>query len=292
MCRSRLRLRTGTSESAGGPPVTVETFIQQALTRARGEQEQIVEKRDAFETFASRVEDIPAESPQPQGARPGAPTGDTLTTRAHVTTTGTTDTDRCRSVREAFARTVRSHSVEDVDASESLLTTVAAELTDDIAAALAPAESMQTRAFHSVLKQRVLTETTARTRECTVLIDALEREREALRDVNTDVSAVLDWLVEADETPLTSLGFETLRARHETLAAHRNRCDRLAHERQALLDRKTCRGTQLGLTHRSLVTYLYADFPVDHPVLATAVRLDRACAACQRAVRAHLVRRV
>lgn len=270
--------------------MTVETFIQQALTRARAEQEQIVEKRDAFETFASRVEDIPAESPQPQGARPGAPTGDTLTTRAHATTTGTTDTDRRRAAREAFARTVRPHSVEDVDASESLLTAVAAELTDDIAAALAPVES--TRVFSPVLKQRVLTETTARTRECTVLIDALEREREALRDVHTDVGAVLDWLVEANETPLTALGFETLRARHETLAAHRDRCDRLAHERQVLLDRKTCCGTQLGLTHRSLVRYLYADFPVDHPVLATAVRLDRACAACQRAVRAHLVRRV
>lgn len=271
--------------------MTVETFIQQALTRARAEQEQIVEKRDAFETFASRVEDIPAESPQPQGAGLGAPTGDTLTTRAHATTTGTTDTDRRRAVREAFARTVRPQSVEDEGASESLTAAVAAELTDDVAAALAPAKSTRTRAFHPVLKQRVLTETTARTRECAVLIDALEREREALRDPNTDVGAVLDWLVQANDTPLTSFGFEALRARHDTLDTHRDRCEQLAHERQALLDRKTCRGTQIGLTHRSLVTYLYADFPVDHPVLATAVRLDRACAACQRAVRAHLVRR-
>lgn len=267
--------------------MTVETHIQQALTRVRAEQEQVVEKRDVFETFAGRVEDIPAESPHPQGSGSGATTGDTLTTRARATTTAT---DRCRAVREAFAETVRPQSVENVDASESLLATVAAELTDDIAGALAPAAS--TRPFHPVVKQRILTETTARTRECAVLGKALDREYEALQDANTDVVAVLDWLVEADETPLTALGFEALRERHDTLAAHRDRCERVAHERQALLNKKTCRGTQVGLTHRSLVRYLYADFPVDYPMLATVVRLDRACAACQRAVRAHLVRRV
>lgn len=265
---------------------TVDTFIQQALTRARAERGRIVEKRNALAAFAGRVEDIPAEAPQPQGGQQGATTGISLSTLARTTTTGPA---RCRAVREAFAQTVRPQNVEDEGASESLTATVAAELTDDIAAALAPAESHR---FHPVLKQRVLTETTARRQECAVLVEALEREREALRDANTDVGAVLDWLVQANDTPLTSLGFEDLRARHDTLATNRDRCERLARERQALLNRKTCRGTHLGLIHRSLVTSLYADFAVDYPVLATVARLDSACADCQRAVRAHLVRRV
>lgn len=41
--------------------------------------------------------------------------------------------------------------------------------------------------------------------------------------------------VRADETPLSALGFETLRCRHETLADHRERCQRLADRRQAFL---------------------------------------------------------
>lgn len=267
--------------------MTVDTFIQQALTRARAERERIVEKRDALAAFADRVEEIPAESPQPQGGEQRATTGEPISTQACAPTTGTA---RRRAVREAFAQTVHTQSVEDEGAFESFVGTIAAELTDDVAAALAPAES--TRPFHPVLKQRVLAETTARRQECAVLVEALDREREALRDANTDVVAVLDWLVRANDIPLTSLGFEDLRARHDTLATHRDRCERLAHDRQALLNRKTCHGTHLGLTHRSLVTSLYADFAVDYPVLATVARLDSACGDCQRVVRAHLVRQV
>lgn len=267
--------------------VTIESLVDRALQRVRSEREHVAAKREAFRTFASRVEDVPTESSGPQGGAAGPTGGEPLSTRTSATSTGD---DRCREVREAFAGTVHSHSVEDLDGSESLVETVAAELNDDVAAALAPATA--TVPFNDVVKRAVLTETNARIRECGVLIAALDGEREALRDANADVDAVIEWLDRATETELTTLGFEGLRARHETLADHRDRCERLARDRQASLDEKTCRGTSLGLTHRSLLSYLYADFPVDFPVLATAVRLDGVCADCQRVVRDHLVRRV
>lgn len=271
--------------------VTVETLIQQALKRARSERERVVAKRDAFRTFASRVDDVPADSPRPHGGG-GSPTaGETLSMGARATATGD---DRCREVLNAFARTVCPHNTDDEDGdgdgSESVVETVAMELNDDIAAALAPSAS--THPFRGVLKRAVLTEANARIREYAVLIDALERECEALSDANSDIKVVIEWLERVDETQLVALGFEDLRPRHETLVSHRERCERLAHDRQVSLDEKTTRGTTLGLTHRSLLASLYADFPVNYPVLATAVRQDSACADCQRAARDHLARRV
>ncbi|WP_435064263.1 DUF7260 family protein [Halobaculum sp. EA56] len=47
-----------------------------------------------------------------------------------------------------------------------------------------------------------------------------------------------------------------------------------------------------GIRHRDLVSYLYRDLSVDHPVLSTVARLDATCADCQRTIRDHLVRRV
>ena len=97
--------------------------------------------------------------------------------------------------------------------------------------------------------------------------------------------------VESVEAAVTNLGFGALQRRHETLASHRDRCEELARERQVFLEGTTNDGIDVGVRHRSVLPYLYQDFPVDHPVLATAAELDQTCWECQRAVRDHLVRR-
>ena len=63
-------------------------------------------------------------------------------------------------------------------------------------------------------------------------------------------------------------------------------------DRQRFLDRTTSIDAQVGLHHRTAVPGLYTEFAVDHPVLATGVRVDGICRRCQRAVRDHLTRRV
>ena len=259
----------------------VETYVARARERATAEREAVDAKRGAFGAFADRVADLPTES-----ARVSAP-GMTAPTGARFHTEGSTD-DGCRAVRTAFAETVRPHSAAAEDGDEPLLETVREEFTDAIAVALAPTTAT---AFSDRIKRSLVSEVDAQRAETAVMVRALDRERSHLDEAGNAVDGITSWIAEADETPLTDLGFDALRRRHRTLATHRERCDDLARQRQAFLRETTSRNAEAGVRHRSLVEYLYRDFPVDHPVLATAARLDAVCAECQRTVRKHLVRR-
>jgi hypothetical protein len=260
--------------------MTVTTHIEQARTQVRTEREAIDAKRRAFERFRDRVAAVQPE-PAPSSSRITA-TGGTLHQKS-------SSKDRCRTVRTAFDETIRPHSVADVDGTESLLTTIRNELSESIALALAPTTEST---FSATLKEAIVSEASARRTEIDVLHRALVREEAHLDDAGDVVDDVTTWITDADQTPLTDLGFEALRTRHETLAGHRDRCAELARERQAFLRQTTNENVDVGIRHRSLVPYLYGEFPVDHPVLTTVVRLDSVCAECQRAVRQHLVRRV
>jgi hypothetical protein len=261
--------------------MTVNTHIADARTRVRAEREAVEAKVAAFETFRDRVTELPTEPTPSSGAGITATAGRQLTADAP-------SEDHCRAVRRAFAETVRPHSVADLDDSESLLATIREELSEPVAAALAPTASAS---FSPELKRMVLSEATTRRTETAVLRRALGREATQLDDAGEVVDDVTGWIANADETPLTELGFDQLRRRHETLADHRDRCGAVATRRQEFLQGTTNRNVEVGIRHRSLVPYLYDDFPVDHPVLATVTRLDAVCAECQRAVRTHLVRR-
>jgi hypothetical protein len=262
--------------------MTVKTHIDQARTRVKAEQDTVDAKLTAFETFIDRVSDLPTE---PTASRsPGI----TAIGGAQLHADSSAD-DRCRAVRRAFDETVRPHSVADGDDSQSLLATIQSEFTDSIAVALA---SPTGASFSPDLKRMIIEEANARKTETDVLGRALAREKTQLENAGDTVADIADWIAEADETPLIDLGFEALRRRHETLAGHRDRCEKLAHRRQEFLRKTTSKNAEAGITHRSLVPYLYRDLPIDHPVLATVTRLDAVCEECQRAVRDHLVRRV
>jgi hypothetical protein len=258
----------------------VETYVDQALTRVAAEREAVGAKRDAFEAFVRRVRDISPES---------VPASSTGATSAGIHRHAPATTGRgCRRVRTAFAETVRPHSVDDVDGEESLLETIRAEFTEPLAMALAPTTEAS---FTAEFKAMLVSEARTRRAEATALERALEREAHQLDDAGDPVETIIGWVVERNETPLTDLGFDALEARHETLADHRTRCDEIAGKRQWFLERTTGSEGEAGVPHRRLVPYLYGDFPVDHPILATVASLEETCRECQRAVRDHLVRR-
>jgi hypothetical protein len=263
--------------------MVVDTYIEQARTRARSEQEAIAEMRDVYEAFIRRV-----QKQQPEKT-PSSAAG--LTTAGGVThlSADGSGTDGCRTVRTAFAETIRPHSVADIDQTESLLETIREEFTDAIAVALTPTTEAL---FTPELKQMVLAEARSQQSEATALRKALEREEAHLEDASDAVDDIIAWIGDANETPLTDLGFDALQKRHETLTDHRDRCENVARARQAFLQKTTNNGVDAGVRHRSLIPYLYQDFPVNHPVLATVTTLDETCQECQRAVRDHLVRRV
>lgn len=258
----------------------VETHVDAARERVEAEREHILAERRAYEQFRSEVAAIGTTTPG--GA--GGPAGGVVS----VADTGDPGASESRQLREAFAETVRPYSVEDVAGEEPLLETVREELGDGIALALAPGTD------HGVtpqVKQAIAARTTERVAELRAMRAALDREESSLEVVADATTTVTDWLVEADETPLSSLGFEALQARHETLASHRDRCRELLAERQSHLH--SCPGGAGSVTmrQRTVARFLYSDFPVEFPVLSTVTRLLDLLSDCQRAVRDHLVRR-
>lgn len=262
--------------------MAIETHVDRALARVASEREAFDAKLDAYEAFVDRVEELAVES------RPSAPRGVVTTTGTGLHGGGSTN-GQCRAVRTVFAETVRPHSVEDVEEAEPLLATIGHELTESIAVALAPTTDT---GFTDELKHTVLSEVAERRTETEVLCRALEREASRLTAAVDTVDTVSEWIVEADETPLTDLDFDALERRHRTLERFRARCDDRAAQRQEFLQGTTNQGPEVGVQHTEFVEYLYQGFPTTHPVLSTLVRLDTSCATCQRAVRDHLVRRV
>jgi hypothetical protein len=262
--------------------MAVDTDMQLARTRVRTEQEAIGEKLDAYETFIRRIQELQPEQ------TPSSIAGITTAGGATHLSADTSGPDHCRTVRTAFAETIRPHSVTDIDESESLLETIREEFTDVIAVALAPTTEAS---FTPELKGMVLAEARSRRAETVALQKALGREDAHLKHAAATVDDIIEWIVYANETPLTDLGFDALKQRHTTLASHRDRCADLAFDRQEFLQKTTNNGVDAGVRHRSLMPYLYQDVPVDHPVLVTVVKLDKTCRECQRTVRDHLVRR-
>lgn len=261
--------------------MTVELRTHAARERAAAERERIERKAEGFEAFARRVRDVSADGGRAGGSRPSSAfraDGGALAVGASESAA----TGAAEPVREAFDETVLPH----VDAA-TRREAMADELSPELAAALSPAGA----GFAPGLKARLLSRADERRTECRLLADAAATERERLAAVADELDEMTGWVAKADETPLLQLGFEELRERHDRLESFREICGELARDRQATL-RGTHHGGGVGVRERDVLDLLYADFAVDHPVLADLAKLDALLADCQRAVRRHLCRRV
>jgi len=264
--------------------MSVETHVQDALDRVETERTHVAEKGSAFQEFRADVREVdPTSGYSPPGG-PMADGGMAVTTTSYC---GGTES-KCKRVRELFEETVGQ--VSDIEAAqETTIETIRGEFCDEVALALSPHSDSR---FTPNVKQVVLTAAGNRRQELGALGKALAVERESLESAVEEVTEITAWLAEADQTPLLNLGFEELRRRHERLSGFRARCERLANQRQETLETTTSYEGSAGIEHDGVVSYLYDDFPVTHPVLSTTTRLDEVCADCQRAVRDHLTRRV
>lgn len=260
--------------------MNVDTHVDRARRRVRSEREAVDAKIEAFEAFLGRIEELSAE---PNLAASSATTA--VGTQPHVTAGGE---GRCRQVRTAFAETIRPHSVDDTDGAESLLETIREEFTETIAVALVPTTDAP---FTPGLKGAIVAQAEARRAEATAFARALDRETDQLDAAGDAADEITGWIDRSEEPPPSAVGFNALKLRHETLDRHRTRCETLARDRQEFLEETTNNGIEAGIRHRQLVPYLYGPLSVDHPVLATVVRLDAACEEYQRVLRDHLTRR-
>ncbi|WP_241431476.1 DUF7260 family protein [Natrialba hulunbeirensis] len=275
--------------------------LQTALDRVAEEQTAVATGRRAFERFETGVEELEPSAgvnTPPSTAATTTPTtastttftdeGNNATPAASIVQHHPDEPDAIARVRTLFAETVHPYSTETIDESEPLLETVVEELGPDIATALAPTTPNQ---FTPALKEAIRMSANQRRTELETMARVLERETESLTEAVTAIDGVLEWLESADETPLSSFGFEALRERHEALAARRVCCQRFVEERQETLARTISQGTPARTAHREVVEYLYQEQRQSYPVLAVMVALDRLCGTCQWVVRDHLVRR-
>lgn len=255
-----------------------ETTVQDALGVVRDERQHVTAKLDALDAFHDGVETV---SPSSSGQQMvGGMTASGEGTQTLARTTG----DDCRQVRELFAETIGEY-VEDC----SGLAAIHEEFGETVAAALAPGTGHQ---FTSQLDQAVRRAVRSRRKELRVLERALDAEHESLQCVADAVEEITGWLRGANDQSLLTLGYEELQRRHEQLETHRDRIDHLVDERQAVLQRTTSYEGATGLTHLTVVSYLYEEFPTAVPALSALARLARLCADCQRTIRDHLTRRV
>ncbi|WP_135821960.1 DUF7260 family protein [Halostella litorea] len=262
----------------------VESGLDRARSRVREERERVAAERRAYDRFRDAVESVPAAPVDRRGSAaaggvvPAAASGGERPGRS-----------RCRRVREAFAETVRPHSVADVEGDESLLATLRAEFGDAVALALAPDTDNE---FTPRLRETVRSKAAARRRTLATMADALDREADSVRSARRGLSSAIERLRSADARSPADLGFPALRRRHEALADHRRTCEAVAVDRQETLRSATDGGHGSELAHLALVEYLYQEFAETHPVLSAVARLDDALADRQRRLRARLVRRV
>lgn len=260
---------------------SVHTRVSDALEAAREERRRVRAKRSAFGEFERTLEEIPAR--RATGAGHGdVPSPLSVQARGEPTAS----VNRCRQVRKAFVGMIRPRLGDGV--SNPLSGAIEAELGTEIALALDPRTDA---GFAPRVKEVLLTAAADRQIELSAIERALGTELRSLQVARDEIEAVTGWIADADETPLSELGFETLRARHETLSTHQKRCGDVLRNRQAVLKGRSCEG-EVVLSHRGLVKHLYARFPAEYPVVATSARLIEVCEECQRTVRAHLVRRV
>lgn len=265
------------------------TAVHGALECLDVERDAVTARGEAFETFARRVRDVPADVGPPAGTRQttAATPAAMAATRPTRQSTAATPEDRCVTVREAFAETVRPHSVADRETDESLVETLAAELTEDVAVALATETG-----WTPALKRAVLEAVDTRRREVSLLQDLLRSERETVTDAIETIEEITAWLRSTADESLLQSDFDALRRKHERLDRHRDRLETLVADRQAQFAESTNRYGCGGTRRRRLVTSFYSDLPVRHPVLSSAIRLYGICGGCQRTVRTHLTRRV
>jgi hypothetical protein len=141
-------------------------------------------------------------------------------------------------------------------------------------------------------KDAVVSSVEERVLELEVVADALKDEEESLRGARIAVGDITESILENDEGRVYALGFDELRRRHERLERHKERCENVLAERQEVLCRTTNAKGAKGLERRELVSYLYDDFPTDHPVIATTTRLYGLCEDIQESVRHEIARTV
>jgi hypothetical protein len=247
--------------------------IRAARVALRVERRRVVDEREAFRAFRSRVSSIPAEDgcvgPSDTAAEGrfagvgralGGATPDPGSVRA-------SSGSRLVAVRDAYRATLMSvpHYAEEYD--DTYERSVTEEFGPEIAYALT-----RTDTFREEYKRSLLSAAETAVQEREAFLDALESEAESveraesrLEPIRTEIEAI-DAELDGEGGDAAAVGFGALDACRTRIEALKEDCDRIAARRQRVLadhERRLALGDEIDFA-----TYCYQDLDVSYPVLA------------------------
>ncbi|MFB6251838.1 MAG: hypothetical protein ABEI27_09200 [Halobellus sp.] len=248
------------------PDVTVAVSdLTDARQHVRGERRATERQHQAFEQFRQTVVETDPVSAAGVEARP---TSSGWTAGA----TGTTG-DRCRRIRSAFEEQVVPHV--DVTVSAGVRGALASELSTEVAVALA-AEGGGNR-FTAPLRQAILDHVSQRLAESRVMLRALARERSSLDDVIEALKRADRSLPSADDSTLLLADDGELWDRRTSAVNLADELETALRARQSTLDAVTAADVKAGISHDTVVEYLFGDCDTTYPALDALLRGIREC---------------
>lgn len=251
-------LATGTALALGAFVALV--YLRDARAVLEEEITRTVAERDAFATFARRVNGIDGGA-----ATPGTPGRAGEIISRSPSRSPSTDA-RLERVETAYRETVMGVSHYRSEYDETLAESLTAEFCEEVSSAIQDG----TR-FTPQLKGALLRGSRRSRNEREALLATLDRERDALEDATAAFGEIEEALGRMDECPLPSKSLGDLGADWDRLAALEGRCTGLIADRQDRIhaDRAvTAHNRPLDLHE-----YVYGPLPVTHPVLAEGVEL-------------------
>lgn len=239
------------------------------------ERRRLIDERQAFEAFRSRVERITLDGEPTPTAPPTS-----LHRQAQVSGSGLV------AVRDAYHETVMAVPHYEAEYNDTYPQSLVAEFGPEVAVALT-----QGSAFTERYKRSLRSKTMESIDERERLIEAVDMERESLERTTGRLASITEELRTLAGSPLSALDYGALdayRVRTETLESN---CDAVARRRQRELA-ATNRSLQLDDTLPDVATYLYQNRSVTYPALATVGELgDRLCTLRDRIEREMITRR-
>lgn len=188
------------------------------------------------------------------------------------TTSASTTAGGCRRVRAAFEELVLPH-VD--DASRDVHAAIAAELSGEVAVALASGGGGNR--YTEPLRRAVLDCVDQRLAESRVMLRVLERELSSLDDAIEALKTVASSLPSVEKSALLLRDDAELWGRRRQSAALETDLEDAIETRQSTLESVTASDVKAGIRHDTVVEYLFGDRDTTHPALDALLCGIREC---------------
>lgn len=262
------------SVSTVGVTMTGLMYIPKALSIVSEEHDRARAERDAFEAFKRRLSDI-EPCLRHSTTQSAHSLGSELASAPH------SPGAQLQRVQQAYRETVMAVAHYEEDYGQSLAADLREEFTDEIAIAVTTGEQ-----FTPHLKTAVQQHATNAQTERTQLLQDIEDEQTGLEQAKQTMGPITDALQAFDESLLVNQSFPALQDQYERFCEYEEQCTAVVEQRQQH-HHETPRQWPNGEVG-DLQWYLYADLPVQYPVLADGATLINQLEAAQQTIAVSL----